>query len=85
MLKIAEVAALSFFILVSVAPATAQTRRGGEVDPDTKRICKRAAETGSFVKGKRVCLTRKQWNEAATRSQALGREMQTLVSTERGN
>lgn len=50
-----------------------------------KRICKRAAETGSFVKGKKVCLTRREWDRASEKGQEQGREMQTLISTETGN
>lgn len=77
---------LSVAIAVCGAPVSAQTVKAASNDaPKEKRICKRAAETGSFVKGKKVCLTRREWNSAAEKGQDVGRSMQTLISTERGN
>jgi hypothetical protein len=47
--------------------------------------CRRILETGSLVKGKRVCLTNREWALASEKGSERAREMQTLISTERGN
>ena len=40
----------------ATAPATAAA-----IDPMEKVICRRTYETGSLVKSKRVCLTKREW------------------------
>ncbi|WP_156357910.1 hypothetical protein [Sphingomonas sp. Leaf62] len=38
-------------------------------------ICKRTLDTGSNVRGKKVCLTAKQWDQVARQGQETGRSM----------
>lgn len=46
-----------------------------------KLICRRTLDTGSNVRGKKVCLTAKQWDEVARQSQELGRSMLPALVT----
>jgi hypothetical protein len=46
--------------------------------------CRRILETGSLVKGKRVCLTNREWALASEKGSDRAREMQTLINTEQG-
>ena len=67
-------------ILLSVAagllgaPAVAQTpapaaQTAATVDPMDKVVCKREEETGSLVKKKKkVCATKRQWEELAAKT-----------------
>lgn len=75
---------LAAIALVGSAPVLAGTPRPTNEAPKEKKVCKRTAETGSFVKGKKVCLTRREWNAVADKGQETGRNMQSLISTERG-
>lgn len=71
----ASCAFLSISLLAAPIPAFAQSANASG-KPAEKMICKKVAETGSLVKKTKVCLTRDQWNRAATRGQEYGREMQ---------
>jgi hypothetical protein len=57
----------------SAAPVAAKP---ASVDPLEKIVCKRTLETGSLVKGKKVCLSKRQWNRVAEDGRAIGQEMQ---------
>lgn len=46
-----------------------------------KMICKRTLDTGSNVRGKKVCLTAKQWDQVARQGQDLGRSMLPALVT----
>lgn len=74
---------LTLAMMADAATATAQT--AVPADPLDKVICRRILETGSLVKGKRVCLTRREWTRASEKGRERAEEMQTLISTERGN
>ncbi len=54
-------------------------------DPD-KMICRRQVETGSLVKARRICFTRKRWTEIAADAR---RETETMqdqsANATRGN
>jgi hypothetical protein len=47
-----------------------------ETPPAEKKVCKRVVETGSLVKGKKVCMTRKEWNAVADNARQQGQDMQ---------
>ncbi|WP_242117187.1 hypothetical protein [Sphingomonas lacusdianchii] len=47
-----------------------------------KLICKRTLDTGSNVRGKKVCLTAKQWDQVARQGQELGRSMLPALVTQ---
>jgi hypothetical protein len=76
-------AALFLAMMADAAATTAQA--AVPADPLDKVICRRTLETGSLVKGKRVCLTRREWARASEKGRAHAESMQTLISTERGN
>jgi urate oxidase len=40
-----------------------------------KKICKKTVDTGSFIKGKKVCLTRAQWNRVAEEQSEVARRV----------
>ncbi len=65
--------------------ATTAAQAAVPVNPLDKVVCRRILETGSLVKGKRVCLTRREWALASEKGRERAEEMQTLISTERGN
>ncbi len=74
---------LTLVMMADAATTTAQAAT--PVNPLDKVVCRRILETGSLVKGKRVCLTRREWALASEKGSDRAREMQTLISTERGN
>lgn len=71
----------SFGIVLALAAAAAsqgappKDAAERSADPLDKVICKRFTETGSLVKGKRVCKTKREWEnerDAAVRSMTTG-------------
>ena len=60
-------------LLVSAAPATAQTPPTSQAAPTSKAkdpnrvICERIKDTSSRIGGKRVCMTAAQWEEQRRR------------------
>lgn len=62
-------------ILVALSlQAAAAVPAAATADAD-KPVCKRTTTTGSYVRGKKVCMTRRQWQRMADDSQELGRNM----------
>jgi hypothetical protein len=55
---------------------TAQPDTAEPASPLDKVTCKRTLETGSLIKGKKVCLTRREWNKIAENARAMGQQMQ---------
>ncbi|HEX8481502.1 MAG TPA: hypothetical protein VF650_06350 [Allosphingosinicella sp.] len=73
------------FSLLASAPALAGSSSGGTTqarDPD-KVICKRIVDTGSLVRGTRICKTRKAWDNdgQAARKQTHDMQNQGLINT----
>lgn len=69
------------FVAILLAIAAAALAQGstaasptGATDPN-KRICKRTVDTGSLVRGKRVCRTRAEWDRLAEAARAGGQDM----------
>lgn len=85
MTKLIFATIVSSLLLPASAMASTAPRESSEADEKPKVTCKRLAETGSLVKKRRVCLTDRQWDEVHANSSDRAREMQTLISTERGN
>ncbi len=54
----------------ATAPATA-----APIDPMEKVICRRTYETGSLVKSKRVCLTKREWVLADEKGRSMAEKM----------
>ncbi len=60
------------------APPVSQTTATA---PAPRVICRRMADTGSNVRGRKVCLTARQWDQVARDSQGLGRSMLPALVT----
>ena len=58
----------------ALADPPARKSREAAGDPN-QMVCRREAEPGSRLKGRRVCLTRAQWSELRARSRELADEM----------
>ncbi|WP_294274810.1 hypothetical protein [uncultured Sphingomonas sp.] len=54
---------LGLLLALAAQSSTAATPAKPPVDPATadKQICRRIVETGSFVKAKKLCMTREEW------------------------
>ncbi len=74
MLSILSSAVLA--ILAQGSAASTATASAAPVDPLDKIVCKKTLETGSLIKGKKVCLSRRQWNKVAEEGRAIGQAMQ---------
>lgn len=59
-------------LLFAAAPGTtAPTPAAADapaVKPEEKKICRKEVETGSLIKGRKVCYTAKQWQKLADAS-----------------
>lgn len=69
-------------LALSSAPPSAAAQQAS-ADGD-KKVCRRYAETGSFVRHTKVCRTKAEWRRIEQDSQEEGRRMQSQLSTERG-
>lgn len=64
--------------LLLLAPTTGeQPAPAPSPAPAEKVICKKSIETGSLVKGKKICLTEKQWRLAAESASNSAMRMQS--------
>jgi hypothetical protein len=50
-------------ILLAGAPDAAATPTAPAEKPAEKKICRKDIETGSLIKGKKICYTVKQWQK----------------------
>ena len=50
-------------LLLATAPEATATPQPDQ--PAEKKICRREIETGSLIKGKKICYTAKQWQKIA--------------------
>lgn len=75
---------LTLAMLANAAVAAVPAPAPAE-DPLNKIVCRRILETGSLVKGERVCLTRREWALASEKGRDRATEMQTLINTQQGN
>ncbi len=82
-LLLATVAAASLASMATAqtsAPATATppapAAAPAPLDPQDQMVCRRVKETGSLVKSKKTCHTRRQWAYIDDVSQGFARDMQ---------
>jgi hypothetical protein len=53
-------------LLLAGAPEAAPANAAAPVErPEEKKVCRRDIETGSLIKGKKICYTAKQWQKIA--------------------
>ena len=69
----------TFALQAAAQPAPAANAVAAAAESD-KVVCKRTAATGSFVRTKKVCMTRRQWQRMADDSQELGRSMRPALT-----
>jgi hypothetical protein len=81
MFKIASIAVLSLVATPAVANPVAAA---GPAPTTERKICKKEIETGSLVKGRKICMTAREWARAMDEAQKQTSEMQTQISTEQG-
>ena len=55
-------------LLLAAAPEAATPAQPPAEKPQEKRICRKDIETGSLIKGKKICYTAKQWQKLADAS-----------------
>jgi hypothetical protein len=77
----------AFFVvaLMSQSATATATPAAKPVDPKDKVTCRRYVETGSLIKGRKECHTRREWDLLAEGAQREGERMTQRISTERGN
>ena len=51
-------------MLLAAAPAESAAPTTGAA-PEEKKICRKQVETGSLIKGKKICYTARQWQKMA--------------------
>jgi hypothetical protein len=52
-------------LLLAGSPETAANASAPTDQPQERKICRKQVETGSLVKGKKICFTAKQWQKIA--------------------
>ncbi len=73
MKKIVSFSVLAAFAMVATGGAAIAADPAKPALSDDKVVCKKSVDTGSLIRGKKRCMTRKQWNELAeaTRQQMM--------------
>lgn len=64
-------------MLIAAAPATVSETQPPQ-NPEERKICRRDIETGSLIKGKKICMTAKQWQKISDDNRA---EIESRVSS----
>ena len=73
------------FVLAQLTAApTAAPAAAGTAPAAEKKVCRRFAETGSFVRKTKICRTQAEWRQVEENARETGREMQARIATERG-
>jgi hypothetical protein len=52
-------------LLMAAAPESASSAEQPAGKPEEKKICRKQIETGSLIKGKKLCYTARQWQQIA--------------------
>ena len=52
-------------VLLATAPEAAANQAQPADKPEERKVCRREVETGSLIKGKKICMTAKQWQKIA--------------------
>lgn len=50
-------------LLLAAAPGEATNATATTERPEEKKICRKQIETGSLIKGKKLCFTARQWQK----------------------
>ena len=66
---------LALAMMADAAATAPATSTAAPIDPMEKVICRRTYETGSLVKSKRVCLTKREWVFADEKGRKLAEEI----------
>lgn len=74
----------NLLLLAQLTAAPAVTPTAASDTSAEKKICRRYAETGSFVRRTKVCRTQAEWRRIEEDARETGREMQARIATERG-
>lgn len=82
MFKIASIAVLSLVATPALANPVAAA---GPAPAKERKICKKEVETGSLVKGRKICMTAREWARATEDAQKQASDMQTQISSEQGH
>lgn len=64
-------------MLLAAAPATVSENQPAQ-NQEERKICRREVETGSLIKGKKICMTAKQWQKISDDNRA---EIESRVSS----
>ena len=57
-------------MLLAAAPDAAANAAQPADKPEERKICRRDIETGSLIKGKKICMTAKQWQKLSEANRA---------------
>jgi hypothetical protein len=57
-------------LLLASAPESGTNAITPAERPEEKKICRKQVETGSLIKGKKICFTAKQWQKLADANRA---------------
>lgn len=52
-------------LILAAAPGSASNANTTTAAPEEKKICRKQIETGSLIKGKKICMTARQWQRIA--------------------
>ncbi len=66
---------LAFAVQATATSAPAKPAAASAVTSPDKPICRRIAETGSFVKVRKICMSREEWARSGEANRALARQV----------
>lgn len=69
----------------AAAPAAAPAAPPAAVDKSQEIVCKREKETGSLVKARKTCLTRRQWAYVQDMNQEVARQLNDSTMSRPGS
>ncbi len=52
-------------LLAAAGESTNATAPAAPANPEERKICRKQIETGSHIKGKKICFTARQWQKLA--------------------
>ena len=67
-------------LMLAVAPDGAATPTPQPAKPEPKKVCRKDIETGSLIKGKKICYTPKQWQQISDANRTEVERMQSSGS-----
>ena len=76
---------LTLALMADAATAALPAAAAKPVDPMDKIRCQRELETGSLVKSKKICHTRREWSRISDDAQDEGQRLTPHISSVPGN